>query len=51
MDININKNIQGNIAVEYSPVSSPPNKLHNEMPMQQKNLIQQAEKIPPFINI
>ena len=36
MDININKNMQGNIAVEYSPVSSPPNKLHNEMPMQQK---------------
>ena len=46
MDININKNMQGNIAVEYSPVSSPPNKLHNEMPMQQKTSFNKQKKFP-----
>ena len=49
MDININKNMQGNIAFEYSPVSSPRNMLHNAMKCQcNKKPHSTSRKNPPI---
>ena len=50
MDIMINKNMQGNIAVECSPVLQTRYTYTMQCQCNKKKLIQQAEKIPPFIN-